>query len=270
MFDLFKRSLFKRSKAANIFLEPGVATEDFNPSPRKPCFCGSGNTFAECCGAKLRIRNPPYGIFIFENYLDPDYTKELREYADQREGQPLMMIDNERSTPDNIVKIADQRRVTERVNLGERRQEINELVKSTYIKLADECFGKKLDWFESPDLMRYQPGGHYMRHADSENMDVQTQTWKKVIDRDISMLLYLNDDFEGGELTFSKFNYQLKPKAGTVVLFPSDHRYIHQAEMVKSGVRYAIVSWASIAGMAKIAKKPPACAITVEYKLETN
>lgn len=260
--------LFGRPKAANIFIEPGVSNEDFNPSPRKPCFCDSGNTFAECCGSKLRIRKPPFGIFIFENYLKHDYVQQLRDFADQHEGAPLMMIDSERSTPDNIVKITDQRRVTERVDLGNRRQEINDLVKSIYIKLADKCFGKKLDWYESPDLMRYQPGGHYLRHADSENIDPQTQTWKKVIDRDISMLLYLNDDFEGGELTFTKFNYQLKPTAGTVVLFPSDHRYLHQAELVKSGVRYAIVSWSSIAGMPKIASKPPACSIPIEFKSE--
>lgn len=262
--------LFKRSKATNIFVEPGVATEDFNPAPRKPCFCGSGKTFAECCGAKLIIRNPPFGVFVFENYLDQDYVKQLRAFADQREGHPLMMIDNEKSTPDNIVKITDQRRITERVDLGNRRQEINDLVKSIYVKLADKCFAKKLDWIETPDLMRYQPGGHYLRHADSENMDPATQTWKKVIDRDISLLIYLNDDFEGGELTFTKFNYKLRPTPGTVVLFPSDHRYLHQAEVVKSGVRYAIVSWSSISGMQKIAKKPPACAIPVELNFDTH
>ena len=219
--------LFKRAKASNLFHKPGVMTEDFNPSPRQPCFCESGKSFAECCGAKRIIRKPPFGVFVFENYLEPEFVRQLREFADQREGHPLMMIDHEKSTPDDIVKIADNRRVTERVELGGRRDEINELVRSIYVKLAQKCFGKKLDWFESPDLMRYRPNGHYLKHADSENMNPATQKWDKVIDRDISLLIYLNDDFEGGELTFTKFNYKLRPTAGTVVLFPSDHRYMH-------------------------------------------
>ena len=71
------------------------------------------------------------------------------------------------------------------------------------------------------------------------------------------MLIYLNNDFEGGELSFYKLNYQIRPQAGAVVLFPSDHWYLHQAETVKKGVRYAIVSWSSVKGIPKVAKNHP-------------
>ena len=92
-----------------------------------------------------------------------------------------MMIDNENSTPDNIVQIADERRITERVDLGERRPEIRQIVEKAFIDLADKCYGLTLDWYEAPDLMRYRAGGHYMRHADNANMDMANQTWSKVI-----------------------------------------------------------------------------------------
>jgi hypothetical protein len=39
---------------------------------------------------------------------------------------------------------------------------------------------------------------------------------------------------------------------------------LHQAEPVKKGVRYAIVSWASVKGIAKVAQKPPECAIFID------
>ena len=77
------------------------------------------------------------------------------------------------------------------------------------------------------------------------------------------MLIYLNDGYEGGELSFYKFNYQVWPRAGAVVMFPSDHRYLHQAEKVTKGMRYAIVSWASVQGIPKIADKPPKPAILI-------
>ena len=201
---------------------------------------------------------------MFENFIDKEYCKDLVDFAEQRPGQPLMVIDSEASTPDNIVKVADPRRVTERVNLDERRQEINELVEEIFVKLADECLGKTLDWYETPELMRYREGGMYMSHADSENMDLKTRQWSKAIDRDLSLLIYLNEDFEGGELSFYQFNYQVWPRTGGVVMFPSDHRYQHQAEKVTKGVRYAIVSWASVRGIPKIAEKPPNSAIMID------
>jgi len=247
----------------SILIESTENMADFNPETGDSCYCGSGDTFFQCCGSTSLDRSPPFGLFIFENYIDKETTQALVEYANKCNGQRLMVIDNKNSTPDNIVKVEDERRITERVELGEWRKRINDLVRKIYVDLADKCFNRELDWFESPDLMRYHEGGFYIKHADSQNMEPETRRWKKVIDRDISMLIYLNGDFEGGELSFYKLNYQLKPKAGSVVLFPSDHRFLHQAETVKKGVRYAIVSWASVKGIEKIANKPPECAILV-------
>lgn len=254
----------KSPDVSRLLLESCEPVEDFNPKPGDLCFCGSDKPFNHCCGSTEAVRPPPFGLFMFENFVDPGYAKELVTFADQREGEPLLVIDNEASTADNIVKVPDKRRITERVDLGERRQEINDLVKNIFVELADKCVGRSLEWFEAPDLMRYREGGFYIRHADSQNMDANTRTWSKVIDRDLSLLIYLNDDFEGGELSLYKFNYQVWPKAGGVVMFPSDHRYLHQAEKVTKGVRYAIVSWASVRGIPKIAASPPDSAIMVE------
>ena len=247
-----------------MIIESSTPTPDFQPAGNDSCYCGSNKFFTDCCGSTEAIRPPPYGLFMFENYLDAAFVKDLTAFADQRDGQRLMVINNQESTPDNIVKVEDQRRVAERVDLGERRHEINQLIKSVFVDLADKCFGRTLDWFESPELMRYREGGYYIKHADSQNMDMANRTWSKVIDRDLSLLLYLNDGYEGGELSFYKLNYQIRPRAGAAVLFPSDHRFLHQAETVKKGVRYAIVSWASVKGIEKVAQKPPGCAILVD------
>ena len=247
-----------------LLIMPNGPVADFNPNWDEACFCRSGRPFKNCCGSTEAIRPPPFGLFMFENYLDKEFARELIAFAEHRRGERLMVIDNKASSPDNIVKVADERRITERVDLGERSREINQLVKTIFTELAAQCFGQALDWFETPELMRYQPGGFYISHADSENMDLESQTWSKVIDRDISLLIYLNEDFEGGELSFYKFNYQIRPRAGAVVLFPSDHRYLHQAEKVTKGVRYAIVSWASVRGMPKIASQPPKPAIVID------
>ena len=253
-------------RPAPLIVRSTETVEDFNPKPGDSCFCASGKTFGRCCGATDFVRPPPYGVFLFENFISPELARELTEYAEQCEGERLMVIDDKQSTPDNIVKVEDERRITERVQLGDRRQEIQDMMGKAFIDLAERCYGVKLDWYEAPDLMRYREGGFYIRHADSQNKSEQDNTWHKVIDRDLSMLIYLNDGYEGGELSLYKFNYRIWPRAGAAVLFPSDHRYLHQAEMVKKGVRYALVSWASVQGVPKIASQPPKCAVPVEYK----
>ena len=247
-----------------LIFEPEEAEVNFRPDMHAACYCTSGKLFGSCCGSPDAIRLPPYGLFMFENYLDEETVKKLRDFADQRDGQRLMVIDDDKSTPENIVKVYDERRVTERVDLGERQQEVNDIIQTAFVDLADKCVGKSLDWFEKPSLMRYHEGGFYVRHADSENMDPDTCTWHKVIDRDLSMLIYLNNDYEGGELSFYNLNYQVRPRAGAAVMFPSGHRYLHQAETVTSGVRYAIVSWASVSGVAKIATQPLESAILLD------
>ena len=251
-----------RSNRLGMIIKEGTEPEpNFFPKKDDPCYCPSGKLFYDCCGSTESVRPPPFGIFMFENYLDSDVVTDLVEYANQCDGEPLMVIDDEQSTPNNVVRIRDDARITERVLLGDRQSELVEIVKASFLDLTLKCIGHPLAWFEKPYLMRYREGGKYVRHADSQNMDPDTNMWHKVIDRDLGLLIYLNNDFEGGELTFTNLNYQIRPRAGTAVLFPSDQRFLHQAETVKKGVRYAIVSWGALKCTPKIAEKPPETAI---------
>lgn len=55
------------------------------------------------------------------------------------------------------------------------------------------------------------------------------------------MGLFLNDDYEGGELVFEDYNVALKPKAGTLVFFPGFYTR-HAVNEVTSGTRINILS----------------------------
>lgn len=81
-----------------------------------------------------------------------------------------------------------------------------------------------------------------------------------------SLVMYLNDDFEGGEISFTLSDYEgilnktkstpsvdyakaleegfmdfsIKPKAGSVIIFPSSAPYHHTAHLVKTGFKYMV------------------------------
>lgn len=54
----------------------------------------------------------------------------------------------------------------------------------------------------------------------------------------MSAVMYLNDDMEGGEIHFTEFDIVIKPKAGSIVVFPSVEPFYHRSTPVKSGVKY--------------------------------
>lgn len=51
-----------------------------------------------------------------------------------------------------------------------------------------------------------------------------------------TFMIYLNDDFEGGETTFE--NHTILPKKGTALIF--HHPMKHAGEEIRSGVKYAL------------------------------
>jgi hypothetical protein len=90
-------------------------------------------------------------------------------------------------------------------------------------------------WHESYSLLKYRGENkeHYDAHYDG---NTQGGRW-------ISAVLYLNDDYLGGEIEFPHFDVKIKPEAGTLVLFPSNYAYRHIAHEVTSGIKYALVTW---------------------------
>jgi predicted 2-oxoglutarate/Fe(II)-dependent dioxygenase YbiX len=81
-------------------------------------------------------------------------------------------------------------------------------------------------------LLRYDYSGYLPAHQD-----------QGVSTRVLSVLLYLNDDYEGGELEFKHSNIKIKPEPGSVLFFPSNFLYVHEVHPVTKGPRYALPNW---------------------------
>jgi predicted 2-oxoglutarate/Fe(II)-dependent dioxygenase YbiX len=227
----------------------------------QPCFCDSGQRFQNCCGSRAPDRKAPHGIVVIEDYLSQQECNDLQTLAESLERERLTVVDLDKTTDTKIVRKLDDRRVTERVTLAEHQARFNAIAKSVYLDTVQPSIEDQVLWFEEPQLLRYTPGSFYAGHSDSDSYFPEKDDWERVMDRDISLLLYLSNDFEGGCIYFDNFDYRVKPKAGTLVYFPSDNRYMHTAEEVTGGVRYAIVSWSSLVGVDKVRSGAPEHAI---------
>lgn len=96
-------------------------------------------------------------------------------------------------------------------------------------------------YIEPPQLLRYDVGDHYDKHNDSESyVDGKL---KRVCERDIAIIYYLNDNYEGGELEFTQLQILIKPKKGMFIAFPAYEEFEHKVHPVRYGTRFNIVSW---------------------------
>lgn len=226
----------------------------FNPDPLHPCVCGSGQSFANCCGLSAAERPPPAGIHLIANFLD---TGECTRWVNYLERQPRNPLAVHHRQAGQLESRMSEGRVTEKVRPGGLAADIHAAVDRAFRRHIPECTDDAIEWFEAPQVLRYGPGGQYGRHADADHFVPEQRGWIRSIDRDYSLLLYLNDDFEGGELSFFRYNYRYRPRSGDLLLFPSDNRFVHQAEVVRSGLRYCVVSWAARMNGPRTGQPPP-------------
>ena len=86
---------------------------------------------------------------------------------------------------------------------------------------------------EGYHIVKYEKGQFFKEHID------QTQEFP----RKISVVFYLNDNYDGGTITFTKIGFSLKPSSGSVLVFPSTEEFCHSADPIISGTKYAIVGF---------------------------
>ena len=66
-------------------------------------------------------------------------------------------------------------------------------------------------------------------------------TWK-----DVSSIIYYNNEYIGGEIVFPKQDILLTPNPGSVLIFSSYEPYQHEVKPVISGCRYITPSFWNI------------------------
>jgi hypothetical protein len=123
------------------------------------------------------------------------------------------------------------------------------LVERLIRERIERHYGVEFEAIHGLYVLKYKEGGFHVPHNDSEEQRLKEGElrWVRVLPRDVSILIYLSDssDYTGGSLYFPELYVAVRPQLGMAVTFPSDHRFVHAAEPITSGTRYAIASWIS-------------------------
>jgi len=110
-------------------------------------------------------------------------------------------------------------------------------------KLADRLHKVVEDAHQRPvksvssHAQKWQIGAFAPFHSDNTDMDGNPSAWEK---SKLVCLLYINDDYEGGELDFRDHDISIKPVAGQLITFPGGFNNIHQVLPVRGSTRHTI------------------------------
>jgi len=192
------------------------------------------------------LGDPKFGIAIYRNQLPNDLNipQRLEALMNVNPSSPHYqwqeaMVGHRQKMPEyrschdfKIHKaLAEQCKNTTYDDIYKIYAEVGGKIKS---RVDEYCgpYNISMNYMESINFVKYEKGDHFSYHADHGFSYVCV----------VSSIAYLNDDYEGGELSFYKLDMKFKPSYGDIIVFPSAYIYAHAALPVTSGVKYSAVT----------------------------
>lgn len=78
-------------------------------------------------------------------------------------------------------------------------------------------------------------GGFHGWHFENTNNETSNRL--------VTFMMYLNDVEEGGETEFLYLHKRIKPKTGTMLIWPSTYTHTHRGNPPLSGTKYILTGW---------------------------
>jgi len=201
----------------------------------------------------------PDRIRVVEKFVPPEICAEIIRSVDPATLEDAII--GEEDHPSAPVRVDKRARNALVHNINAVASQVNREMQRIVDELVEPFYGMRIDYWENPGILVYPPGGFYVPHNDGESVvhdpERYVWEWQRIIDRDISVVWYLNEDFDGGELEFPNFQVSVRPLTGMVVTFPSTHEYAHAAKPVTRGTRFAVATWMAAVGTPRVQTSPP-------------
>lgn len=195
----------------------------------------------------ITVSNPALGINIYNHAIPKDLCDEIISTLESKltgSTHPMYRWNPAMVTEADEALDSARKCVDFKINSrgygpkNEENAELYEMHEKTFQRVKPvvddygSYWGVGIQYYEAFNFVKYEgEGEHFNIHADHGPAYVTT----------VSVVAYLNDDYEGGEIYFPRFDLTIKPKAGDIVVFPSTYIYEHASLPMKVGTKYSVV-----------------------------
>lgn len=94
-------------------------------------------------------------------------------------------------------------------------------------------------YFDTLQLIRWFPGMEQPPHAD----DMTNTDIAGFVHREYGSIIYLNDNYRGGQTYYPNFDIKITPISGTLAIHPGDPKHLHGVTKVEEQTRYTIAAF---------------------------
>ena len=166
-------------------------------------------------------------IGIFDNALDPRFCDFLVDYMDKTE-----FVDFKR----NFGHVKDKQICLDGFSPSECKQLMEFVNNCLFHYLNEYTYLGNFSYVSSLCLLqKTEPTqGYHLFHAENVNWNLSSRT--------MAWRVYLNDEEEGGETEFLYQKLKVKPKKGTVLIWPGGYTHLHRGNPPMSD-KYIATGW---------------------------
>jgi prolyl 4-hydroxylase len=175
---------------------------------------------------------------------DPQ-VKMIDGFASERECNWIRTLAGPRLEPSFVIDSSTGRRMPHPVrtssgtSFGPTQED---LVVNAINRRIARATGTEHSWGEPLHILRYAPGQEYKPHVDTLPGEANQRGW--------TALLYLNDEYAGGETVFPETKVSARGRTGSLLIFANlaadgrpDPRTRHAGKAVTSGEKWLATRW---------------------------
>jgi hypothetical protein len=169
-----------------------------------------------------KIGNSKYNIKVVENFLSLEECSLIIDSLNSKE-----YVEHDLQIDDKNNPTIKRKSYMGLEIAGMQQKRVQEILEDSYdVKVIPG----------SAHVAKWEPGQKLELHVD----DLGRTSYNHM-----ASLIYLNDDYEGGEIEFPTHNLSLKLSAGSLIMFPGNANYPHEVKSIISGYRYTMPIWFS-------------------------
>ena len=216
---------------------------------QEPFFSDGKKTFESRIASAKMLGSSEYSVVEYPNFLSGAECARIIKVA--RESGKLKQAETLDAKTDNLSSYNPNSRTSKTVFVDDSIDAVVGEVADAAARLTR----KSLKHQEMMQVAMYEPGGKFDEHYDAcdAEPDVCVRFNRGSSNRLATLLIYLNDDYEGGDTVFTRVtpHIRVRPKTGKAVLFydtnPEDDQIIkesmHRGSEVLSGEKWICTKW---------------------------
>jgi hypothetical protein len=179
------------------------------------------------------IENPDPNIFVIKNFIHADQATDLVNLAKTASAEEWANY--------NYTDRDEHNEWEDRILLLNNCSGFDEEKRQAVSTLFDKI-KKEINSILNKDIYEYTGFNTIYRSVVGQAMKTHSDSGLGPKFK-YGVVLYLNDDYLGGEIFYPNIGLEFKPEAYSLVLHPAHEAYRHGVKEVSSGTRYSMTSF---------------------------